>query len=489
MNENKWMDKVFQDRLEEYASPTPDHLWDKIATQTQQQDTQKPSPYIWIFSLLVLLGSLLMSGLFFSKNTAFTTANSTSSNPTLATSKVQAAINNTNDNSGSIKNSNIKSIASNHANTITAVNNTTKLASVNNTAQSNTTQTNNNSSFKGAKNLSNNDIFTEKTGSVQLAEIQSVSDNKENTVALNATFDIKKNLTPVSEEQQTTFLESERTKLNTPNDRDIRGYSNSPQKFSAALSVVPLFVSPNDTPDLSAKLHLNDPKCGYFNREKLALKHYMDIGVGLHVPFKQLRKNGDSEYLTQYIIDRKKSENYKLTTSLQLRYSLVHHTGIALSAGITYTRIMENVAPNNTDRSIAFINQLGSNNNFTLVDIPISLGYEWEQEDYTLSIRAGVLFNLMYRANKDGYILTYQDDDDDIIPFSIDDDLYIPVFKNQLEMGYIASIAWHRQFNDNVALIIEPQARFYNKSVTVSTYQLSQKYFFLGASASLRYKF
>lgn len=187
-----------------------------------------------------------------------------------------------------------------------------------------------------------------------------------------------------------------------------------------------------------------------------------------------------------------------------------HKSGLSLAAGVQYVKIAERMQYDTdyllmdsiANQVIGYSNNLlGSRstiygfepnntlfdleynfyNNYHLLEIPISIGYQKQLENWNLCARASYIQNISLRTK--GRILSspYQ-----AIDISKSDS---EVFKSKLSSSYELGFSTGYRITPNVALAVEAFYRYMPGSVTTDSYGLTQKYNWTGLNASLNYLF
>ncbi|HFA49315.1 MAG TPA: hypothetical protein ENJ95_09890 [Bacteroidetes bacterium] len=202
---------------------------------------------------------------------------------------------------------------------------------------------------------------------------------------------------------------------------------------------------------------------------------------------------------------REKSESPLETVQLGLRLNLRHKSGLGFSSGLNYTRINELFEYNKTvvqEDSIwgiakRVINLNGDTldiygdvplltstsilkkhyNSYTMLDIPVLVGYHFESGDWLLGAQAGVFANISMKAN--GQFLS-----DETTAVPIDD-----LFRNKVGLSYYLGLSASYQLNDRMALSLSPHFRYFPGNFATAGYALSQKYVLFGLNAGVRYQF
>ncbi|HFC00392.1 MAG TPA: hypothetical protein ENJ53_06260 [Phaeodactylibacter sp.] len=190
-------------------------------------------------------------------------------------------------------------------------------------------------------------------------------------------------------------------------------------------------------------------------------------------------------------------------------FGIRHESGLGLSLGLQKTRIAERYNMTGTQMKIDSIegiellriNLMGDTipiegvvaqtttttrnkkiyNNYSLVDIPILVNYQWSFGKWKAGIEAGVLANISLKTSG-------------IIPNEIFDDVDIKanqssLFKSKIGMSYQLSLMGSYLLGNNWEIQAVPSFRFFPKDFSVNENNISQKYRLLGGNLRLRYQF
>lgn len=120
---------------------------------------------------------------------------------------------------------------------------------------------------------------------------------------------------------------------------------------------------------------------------------------------------------------------------------------------------------------------------YSMIDIPVILGYEIKYSDFKIGLNAGIILNILTTnkgamLNMDGEVETF-------------DSKYKKnsIFNKNLGASLFASVDASFRVNDRIDVFIEPRFRLYLKSFTTSNYPLIQKYTNFGISFGPRFYF
>jgi len=239
-------------------------------------------------------------------------------------------------------------------------------------------------------------------------------------------------------------------------------------------------------------------------REKTAFVLRPEAGMGL--VFKSLQSHpGDSSDYCRARLDTEDALEY---VSAGLLAGVQHRSGVYAFAGLGYTRINERfyTSGSRTEHDSIpdgiveiYIDSNGDSlitrgnvpvtryityrkrtyNQYTLLDVPVLLGYQWQQDRWSLGIEGGVYVNLALQSRGDilsesGDIISLQDADN--------------VMRPRIGLSYYGSLRLGYAFDDKTQLSLAPSLRVL-PNFTTGDYRLIQKYTLLGLNVGLTRKF
>jgi len=202
---------------------------------------------------------------------------------------------------------------------------------------------------------------------------------------------------------------------------------------------------------------------------------------------------------------RANTESTRYAFSGGLRLSFVGKRGFAFRTGLMYAQINERFDFQNenaerrslintfdmrgniigTDTLLATgFRQKRTYNRFHLIDIPVLAGYELNTRRWTFSLNGGLYFNLLF--HKKGDLLSPENEPATFSSGAAD---ALPVFKSRAGISLFSSFGLNYKFSKNVHWVIEPQLRYYLNPLTREDYLLEQKYLSAGLLTGLRFKF
>jgi hypothetical protein len=230
----------------------------------------------------------------------------------------------------------------------------------------------------------------------------------------------------------------------------------------------------------------------------------------LDFPFRSIHGSAGQD-LGDYIRERNATKSEFLSFSSGIQFGYFHPSGLFARAGMQYSQInerflyvKENVIRIQTQITIdTMINSDGSytihrdtsivevmgreefktSNRFSMLDIPLILGYSFDLRKLSLELNAGVIFNVLSRTG--GRILN-----SDMVPsyYGFKDPQYLP-YRNHYGLSIYGSLTILSNFYGHNQLFVEPNFRYYFKSFTRADYPLRQNYVVVGLSTGVRYYF
>ena len=208
-------------------------------------------------------------------------------------------------------------------------------------------------------------------------------------------------------------------------------------------------------------------------------------------------------YTNAYLEAREASESYLYARGAGLRVSLLTGNGMAFRAGIFVHQIADafdyhkvdeqhmkiiNVYDENgqlvgTDTTYQTIyRQVTGKSSYTLIDLPLTIGYEVDSRRWIFGLNATAYVNL--RQAHTGLILLPPAEPNNN-QFEVESDY--PAFKNQLGLSFGASATIGYKLNSSIHLIAEPSVRVITESITKTTYPLNQRHALYGFWLGIRY--
>lgn len=235
----------------------------------------------------------------------------------------------------------------------------------------------------------------------------------------------------------------------------------------------------------------------------------LDTYVGFNYAAKSLKYKDNVSVGEDYISARENTESYLEAFDAGIALSAIHRKGYLASVGINYSQIDEKLnyfLEETTTRfdsvvvrieidsagradsirewrpiTVNSTKQILTYNYYRMVDIPVSLGYQFHKGQWTFEVQGGVMFNLLLK--KKGEIR--HPSNSGLVDFT-DNDL---VFKDRLGLTVFGGIKAIYPLTDRIGLYVEPHARVNLKSMTVDAYPLAQRYNQFGLHVGARWIF
>ena len=209
----------------------------------------------------------------------------------------------------------------------------------------------------------------------------------------------------------------------------------------------------------------------------------------------------------QYLLRKDSSETMQVGYTAGIRLVKPITDNIMVKAGVQYTQMNEKFvyrteneiktttvvtlrtiirAPGDTvivsDTSI--VQQIGFKNNtvknrFRSFDIPVTIGYQFGNEDLKVGINAGVIFNVS--SWYQGVIL---DSSLGTVPLTKSNSM---VYKSNIGLGLYAGVSVVKRLSDDLHVFVEPYFRYNLSNMTSTQSSYHQKFSLGGVSLGLRF--
>ncbi len=246
--------------------------------------------------------------------------------------------------------------------------------------------------------------------------------------------------------------------------------------------------------------------CPNFNgkRGTNGKNYYVDAFVAPEYMMRSFKTNlPESEKL---LAARDSNEKVQYAVSTGVRGSVVFGNGISLRTGLVYNQMNERVQFDSlgigtiqTTYNVRIVNGKPDTvsvttvitdgifrktryNRYRSIDIPLQIGYQKQfKNGWIFGVNMGANFNITAWRKADifGKNLEKQ-----TVSSSINE--VNPVFRNQLGVSLIGSVAAYRQLTRGFELMIEPSVRYGLQPITRSDYALKQQYSTAGLIVGLR---
>lgn len=232
------------------------------------------------------------------------------------------------------------------------------------------------------------------------------------------------------------------------------------------------------------------------------LSWYLGLVLSPDIAIRSL--NSKSPEYADYAKNRNQTESFNFAFSTGLRLTAKSGMGLGLRSGFNYSEIMEDFEYQNENEVRIIIqeiydqngNILGTDttyeygtrvkrtfNRYRTIDVPVMIGYEVEFPKLTLAVYGGAYFNLAFATRGD-----FLSPELEPVTFTTGADDAYPAFRDHLGLSLGGSMGIYYQLSDRLQLVLEPQFRYFLQPVTREEYLLNQKYFTTGITTGLRLK-
>ena len=527
MKQHKKTDQIIRDKVEQFSTETPMHLFEGIMGAIDVEPNPAPKKKSWnkgwLFSLLALV---LISGggtwYAFSGNDKTdisnekltvnfdgknqTTTDSDKNVITKASTITTDKINNETQNS----NTDVQL-----SNTITAT--SAAQSNLTNTSSTKSVATNsNNSSNDLNQNIENNNVFTNTNFSKNSSNRQSKNVNIKNTSTSEAVLK-KDELMEKGGGIENSNATNQNQILNTTTNTFAQNQNNttaSSIKNETVASKNNKVIANRSTasesvyflPELKTKHNLSrpvvhdkidvEPLCGLKpDGSKIRFTTSIDAFFSPDIAAQILEYK--SEDFRHHAEMRTNSESPYYSFNTGIRVNFLTEFDWALRTGIVYTQINDilktthrevTIQLNTAGDTISYsegTREVNIRNRYKMVDIPILIGYEVQMDKFKLNVNGGVYVNI--QSKQSGAFFSPLEDK--IVYFTEGHPDNYDIFRNNVGLSMFLGLGFNfdlgKRFK-NTQLIIEPHTRFYPKSFTLKNYILNQKYLSTGVMIGLR---
>ncbi|MEI8097494.1 MAG: hypothetical protein WCG74_01615 [Sediminibacterium sp.] len=480
---NNQFDKFFRDQLKDHTAPVPEGLWEKIMPKDKKRPTAFYLPKN--LGLGILIATLIIAGLYggfkyeqTTNNNLVKTTNSIDNN---SKSVAQNSKNATQENIGAENTADITTVKIEKTVAFSA----SKTNNENNLVNNNTTrslllknQTTNkivliSEQLVNKQNVNNANTVAGKISANRIENKSADESNKlaeENYVAftkINPSFSILLNTT----ELNNSFSLVNKTLFYNAHDKKIQGIIICPNiKGRSSFNTdwgIELYASPD-----------------------YALKYVSNISA----PQQYLDKKDSSEqmqisYTAGFRLIKPLNDNFLLKAGFQYsqlnqKFSYRNENEIKTTTVITARTIIRSAGDTILVSDTSVLRQIGYSvntvhNQFRSIDIPVTLGYQFGNDDLKFGINAGVVFNLSSWYQGEILDTTYAS-----VPMNkVSNALY----KTNIGMGLYTSMSLIKRINDNTHLFFEPYFRYNLSNMTNSASPYNQRFHIGGLSVGLRF--
>lgn len=263
--------------------------------------------------------------------------------------------------------------------------------------------------------------------------------------------------------------------------------------------------------DLCAILYPKTKECPGF--EDLSRRFQFDVYGLVGKKFSNLSTNNNVPGVNDYLAKRRATETPLWNIGLGVRLSNQWTNGLSVRGGLEISRgqirlnyndeskktIVTNVTPVDTivdsegnttvvwdtlSREVTNVIPVEKFNKFTLLDIPVTVGYTFLGSKYDIEINTGVVFNVLFE--KSGNILA---PDGEARPIDPSQSGSINAYNNELGISVITSAGFNYHLSDQLSVFAEPQLRYFIKPISPELYEIRESWFHLNVILGGRYSF
>ncbi len=234
------------------------------------------------------------------------------------------------------------------------------------------------------------------------------------------------------------------------------------------------------------------PECPTIEKAPVRTRDYLEIYASPDYGIRTMSDDANPKYLKS----RDSSSKFSSAYSLGIRYTKVFKNGISLRAGINYSQINEwftpaknnilsityTIDPTTHDTTGTSVKYKITHNHYSTLDIPITVGYEFNIGKLVANINAGPIINIYSWQNGD--VLRTDDSTIHITTSSATPSQY--QFKTNIGVGLAGGISLYYQLNDRIYLLAEPYFRCNFQQINSDAITLSEKYSTIGLHLGMR---
>jgi len=529
MTDNQF-DNFVRAKLHDHSAPVPAGLWDKVNPAKDDDDRKGiiiPRKFRWglpLLALLILAGSVTGYFIFNDETSGngITNQDSVAQTGSSNTSSITTETNNSNNNA---TNHNQQPVNKNET-----INGTTTLSPNTGTAQAG-------SDDKSIRSAAQEEATAAKEVTSAVVAPQMASNNHaENTASpkdisnVNISNNKRKAITPGSIESLQALGKSNKNRVPVPfvraadptekNEEAITTTENTDEAI-----IYPVTFSGNFEPGQTISLDkMKFGLSGLMQREKINAAYskkfkniivcppyktrntdwFAEVYVSPDIAFKSIENKSAT---AQYLAKKDSSESMRLGYSAGVRLVKPITDNFLVRTGVQYTQINEKFTyrtedevktitvisvrtiirgPGDTLRvtDTSTVQQVGYKTNsiknrYRSFDIPVTVGYQFGNDNLKFGINAGVIFNIS--SWYQGVIL---DSSLSAVPISKGTN---QVYKSNIGLGLYGGISVLKKMGENTQLFFEPYFRYNLSGITNGQASYQQKFSLGGLSIGLRY--
>jgi len=515
MTDNQF-DNFIRAKLHDHSAPVPAGLWDKV--NPAKDDDRKggillPKKYRWGLALLLLIGSavgyLIFSNPFSSEDTTISSAqavvstNDVSKEPNNQTSENAVVPQTNNDQDQQEKEQENSSLI--ETDNVTEASSGKTIKSNNNSASINTQKQ------IAKKGTTENHFATTEESNFKTEEVSVKNTNRKIGPAfIESTPSFIKNNQQQSIKSATAVTQSSSIENDPMNDQISLAY---PLTFSSKLEEGNIVSLSRLSHGLTG-LQKDQISAAYSKKFKNVIvcppsktgntDWFVEVYAAPELAFKSIENISATQ---QYLQRKDSSESMRLGYSAGVRLVKPITDNFLVKAGLQYTQINEKFTyrtenevrtttvisvrtiirgPGDTLRiaDTSTVQQTGFKNNtirnrYRSFDIPVTLGYQFGNDNLQFGVNAGVVFNIS--SWYQGVIL---DSSMSAVPISKGSNA---IYKNNIGLGLYGGFSVLKRLGEDTQLFFEPYFRYNLSGITNEQSSFKQRFSLGGLSIGLRY--
>ncbi len=476
----KNMDDIFRDGLKNYNSEIdPNEIWAGIQEKKPNPDSDSKKPFAWWILgslLLVITATVLLSSTANKQRNAIETAEARVTN--------MGILNNTTSNTEATIN--ITDSKFNTANSLPDNNEHIDKETLNTVSKFDKKKIADKVSLKRA-------VATSISNTIQIEHLNTRTTNNNN----------KNNLLTAPSNTNIIIPSVNTNYNNTSTNKTIKATTKTTKskviafeflETKEAIPVIPMTVDTKDNEETDAMPDMRIPE------DKIAEGCYggpaFSFAFGAHVSPDLVMHNISStnQDLFPYIDERRKTEKLLESYHVGLDVYIQHRDGLFLRSGLEYAQINKRFKFDETWQNetmdTTFTREKRTTNRYRMIDIPLTVGYEFGVYDWNLSlyVEAGASMNVLFK--KKGDILDPNSPADYFEPISITDGAAnrLDSYVDNVGLSILGGIGMRYELSDGLFIYAQPAGKLYLNSFTKKDNDVDEKFSRFGINFGAIYK-
>jgi hypothetical protein len=461
-------DKFIKNKLNDYSSPVPDGLWEKIQ---QGKDERRFAAWWKNYWLIGLIGFTALCGgaLLWQKN-------NTNINPTAPSSATITKNEIVKPNSRNLA-TQPKDLEENSLSQTPGANlSVTKNINPSHNSINDASASYGNTSNSSTKDFFTKDRFFESRVVLTRKSASSIAtNNNSNTATSENTDNYNSNF------KHTLFATAEQDKniLNHPlNEQllnDLKGihlFGGEDCPSARGATKNDIYLEVYASPDYAKKTTNNSNGNDAFLKRKDSTER---MRLSYTAGFRLSKTIGEHLLLKAGLQYSQINEKFTYRTENERRLTTV----------ITIRTVIRSPGDTVMVKDTSTVEQIGyrvktTYNRYRSVDVPLILAYEWGNDNFRAAVSGGVILNLYSWAKGESLDTSY-------VPVSFDKNS-AQTFKQNIGMGVYASLSLIKRVGDKAELFAEPYARYNISNMTSNKSLYTQRFEVAGLNLGIRYK-